>query len=233
MPVPWEWQRLAFFPKSNRRSLTGSGAVLAWRVGPWLKVDGNQAGTRRRMVQAAAFVGADLACFIELQQVKNGLKDEVEAEAFAQCLDAHSEQLGKAGMAICESVLLLAGRDWIEPGEVFTEVCTLYVPEGYKGKKVWAEALPILLKRLTPDAPGGVRRMVCVLEIGPLEEWWRARAQDKPGEAGAADVDGQGKARVLALGQRRQRAMKKLYANELGFEQLQIATTWMGKLVRS
>lgn len=75
--------------------------------------------------------------------------------------------------------------------------------------------------------------MVCVLEIGPLEEWWRARAQDKPGEAGAADVDGQGKARVLALGQRRQRAMKKLYANELGFEQLQIATTWMGKLVRS
>lgn len=231
--VPEEWQREAYFPRSNRKKLAQSGATLAWRVNPWLKVDGYFDGVKYRQIQAAAFDSGGLVCFLQIQQVRNGLDDEVGAGSFSMCLDDDSEALGAVGAAIAEALMVLEGRNWVEPGETFSEVCTLFVPATHKCKVTWAEAINELLSHLARRYAGDVVRMLCLLKVWPLEEWWRVRRLDddrwQRGDAGEAEL--MASEREITLGRRRRRAMKRMYERQLHFEGLQSKADWMARVV--
>lgn len=215
--VPQEWQQASHFPKSNRCRLVGTGCHLVWRLHGWAPVDGYIEGVKRRHVHCAVFDGEELVSFLEIQQIKNTDADLLPRE-FILTLDDESAELGELGVAVTQA-MARAGRDFVEAGEVFTEVHSLFITSSQRGRMVWVPAIHRILEILYKKSNGDADSMLAVLKPLPLDVWsfrsernraarWREEEPPDPDEAEERNFE------------RRRRALIRLYGQKLGFELL-------------
>ena len=230
--VPDDWQRESYFPSGNRKRLT-NGMTLVWRFHSWRKVDGSYDGVKLRMVRAAVFDRAQVACFFEVKQTKNGSDLEFHIDDYAITCDDESQENGEHASAVKLALERLDdGRNWLEEGEAVSELAMLYVAKGHRGTRVWQEAMIEMLSLLA-EANGGSQ--ICVLQAQPLELCWRERTMSDQWFL-ASGNGGQAESKAMqpleeSLAKRRRRAILTLYERELGFEP--IVGQWMARRIET
>lgn len=215
--VPTEWQQPTFFPKSNRCRLGDTGCHMVWRIQPWVAVDGYIDGVKRRNVHCAMFDSEELACFLEIQQIKN-TNDVLFPENFAVTLDDDSAQLGELGEAL-EAAMAEEGRSVVEAGEVFTEVHSLFITPAQRGRMVWAQGIRRILEILARKSNGDADTMLAVLKPLPLDVWSYCSEREHAAWSRCEAPPDLDEAEERCF-ERRRRALIRLYERKLGFQLL-------------